>query len=104
MTEEKLIHEDDVRHAAKLGRLKLTDAEVEQFTGQLERVLGYVSKLNELDVSDVEPMAHALEMTNVLREDEPTLGMDVREALANAPEKSPPYFKVTKVLGEGSGA
>ena len=104
LTQKMPIDSDDVRHAAKLSRLNLTDAEVAQFTNQLARVLEYVSKLNELDVTAVEPIAHALDITNVLREDEPVPGMDVDQVLANAPAKSPPFFKVPKVLGGGSGA
>lgn len=92
---------DQVRHVAKLSRLKLSDAEVEHFAQQLSSVLGYVSKLSELDVSNVEPMAHAIDVSNVLREDREEPGMPVDQALANAPEKDPPYFKVVKVLGEG---
>jgi len=98
------ITEEDVRHIAKLARLNLTDEQVHQYTGQLAHVLGYISKLNELDVDNVEPMAHALDVTNVLREDDPTDGIPVESALANAPEQTPPFFKVPKVLGEGSGA
>jgi aspartyl-tRNA(Asn)/glutamyl-tRNA(Gln) amidotransferase subunit C len=96
--------DEQVRHVAKLSRLDLTDEQIHRFAGQLSAVLGYVSKLNELDVEGVEPMAHAMDVTNVTREDEPTPGMCVDDVLANAPGKSPPFFKVPKVLGEGSGA
>jgi len=95
---------DQVRHVAKLSRLRLSDQEIEHFAAQLSSVLDYMSKLNELDVDGVEPMSHALDVTNVLRPDEPVPGLPVDLALANAPEKSPPFFKVPKVLGEGSGA
>jgi aspartyl-tRNA(Asn)/glutamyl-tRNA(Gln) amidotransferase subunit C len=67
-------------------------------------VLDYVSKLNELDVEGVEPMAHAADVTNVLRDDEPQAGLTPDEALANAPASEPPFFKVPKVIGDGSGA
>ncbi|MCC6578947.1 MAG: Asp-tRNA(Asn)/Glu-tRNA(Gln) amidotransferase subunit GatC [Phycisphaeraceae bacterium] len=98
------ITEQDVRHVARLSRLKLSDEEVRHFTQQLGNVMQYIAKLSELDVTNVEPMAHALDMSNVLREDEPQPGMDVDLALANAPDRSTPFFKVPKVLGEGSGA
>lgn len=98
------ITDADVKHVAQLSRLKLTDEEVTQYTEQLGRVLGYIDKLSELDVEGVEPMAHALDMSNVLREDEPVDGMPVDKALATAPAADPPFFKVPKVLGEGSGA
>ncbi len=98
------ITEEQVRHVALLSRLRLSDEEVHRFAAQLSSVLDYMSKLNELDVDDVEPMAHAMDFTNVLREDAETEGMPVDAALANAPDQSPPFFKVVKVLGEGPGA
>ncbi|MEX0887101.1 MAG: Asp-tRNA(Asn)/Glu-tRNA(Gln) amidotransferase subunit GatC [Phycisphaeraceae bacterium] len=98
------ITENDVRHVAKLARLRLTDEQIRQFTAQLVDVLAYVGKLRQLDLDGVEPMAHALDLTNVLREDVERPGLPVEAALANAPEQSPPYFKVPKVMGEDSGA
>ncbi len=95
---------DDVRRVAQLSRLRLTDDEVQRMATELSAVLAYISKLEELDVAGVEPMAHAMDMTNVLREDTPSPGRAVDTALANAPAKDPPFFKVPKVLGEGSGA
>ena len=101
---EKKITEDDVRHVAKLSRLRLSDEEIHHFTDQLEAVLGYISKLNELDVDGVEPMAHAMDMCNVRREDVEQDGIAVEDALKNAPAKDDVFFKVPKVLGDGSGA
>ncbi len=98
------ITREDVLHVAKLARLKLSDAQIDQFTGQLAHVLEYIAKLNELDVSDVEPMAHALELSNVLREDVERPGLAVTAALANAPQQAEPFFRVPKVLGDASGA
>ncbi len=100
---EKLT-EAEVRHVAKLSRLKLTDEQVGYFAEQLSHVLAYIDKLSELDVEGVEPMAHPTGMTNCLRPDEPTPGMPVAEALRNAPDADPPFFKVPKVLGESDGA
>ena len=102
MTNE--LSEEEVHHVAKLSRLRLSDKEVAHFAGQLSTVLDYMSKLNELDVEGVEPMAHALNVTNVLRQDDPECSMPVEKALANAPAKAPPFFKVPKVLGNSSGA
>lgn len=96
--------EEQVRHVAKLSRLRLEPEEVSSMAHQLSHVLGYISKLNELDVADVEPMAHAMELTNVLREDIPEPGLPVEDILANAPEQDTPFFKVPKVIGDGSGA
>jgi len=98
---EKLT-EVDVRKVAKLSRLRLSDDEVSQMAEKLSAVLDYVSKLNELDVTDVEPMAHAMDMSNVLRDDVEKPGLSVDVVLANAPDQSPPFFKVPKVIGEGS--
>lgn len=95
---------DQVRHVAKLSRLRLSNQEIEHFALQLSSVLEYMSKLNELDVDAVEPMSHALDVTNVSRSDKPAPGLPVDQALANAADKAPPFFKVPKVLGEGSGA
>ena len=100
---EKLTH-DEVRHVARLSRLHLSDEQIEKFAGQLSAILDYISKLNELDVEGVEPMAHALDVTNVMRPDEVKDPMSVETALDNAPDQSPPFFKVPKVLGDDSGA
>ena len=98
------ITQEQVRHVAKLSRLKMSDEEVGFFTSQLSSVLDYIGKLNELDVEGVEPMAHPTEMTNKFRNDEPGEPLTVAAALANAPAAAPPFFKVPKVLGEGGGA
>lgn len=93
-----------VEHVAKLARLRLGPEESQAMAHDLSRILDYIAKLDELDVNDVQPMAHPMDVTNVLREDEPEPGLAVEKILANAPEKDPPYFKVPKVLGEGSSA
>ena len=104
MSASKTITEDNVRHVAKLSRLHVSDEDVHHFTEQLAAVLDYIGKLNELDVDGIEPMAHPLELVNVLRPDEEQPGMTTDSALANAPAKTPPYFKVPKVLGDGPSA
>ena len=96
------INADEVRHIAHLARLKLTDEEVAKFGDQLNSVLEYMDKLNEVDTDDVEPTAHALSICNVFREDEPVEPMGVEKVLANAPAKVPPFFKVPKVLDQDS--
>lgn len=93
-----------VRHVAKLSRLKMDDQRVHFFAEQLSNVLGYIGKLNELDVEGVEPMAHPTAMTNKLREDVERPGLSRKAALANAPDADESFFKVPKVLGESSGA
>lgn len=98
------ISEQTVREVAKLARLNLTDAEATRFASQLGDVLGAIDHLNQLNVENVTPMPHALDQTNIFRQDKPSPGMSVQDALANAPDQQPPFFKVPKVLGEGSGA
>jgi aspartyl-tRNA(Asn)/glutamyl-tRNA(Gln) amidotransferase subunit C len=90
---------EDVRHVAKLARLAMSDDELRKITAQLEPILEYVAKLNEVDVTGVEPMAHALPLHNVLRDDviEPSLPLE--QVLQNAPESDGPFFKVPKVIG-----
>ncbi len=90
---------DDVRHVAKLARLSLDDAKLEKFGGQLESILGYIDKLAEVDTSNVEPMAHALPVHNVLREDVPSPGLPLEKVLQNAPESDGAFFKVPKIIG-----
>lgn len=96
--------EEQVRQVARLSRLHLTNEEVRQFTVQLSKVLEYIGKLNELNVEEIEPMAHAMDLTNVLGPDEPKPGLTVDDVLANAPQHTSPFFKVPKVLGDGAGA
>ena len=93
-----------VRKVAKLSRLKLTEAEVEEFTGQLSAILQYVEKMNELDTSGVEPLAHCLPISNVFREDCVKASLGTEKALANAPQRDGAFFKVPKILDDSSGA
>ncbi|HUO10201.1 MAG TPA: Asp-tRNA(Asn)/Glu-tRNA(Gln) amidotransferase subunit GatC [Phycisphaerae bacterium] len=100
------LDEAQVRHVAKLARLKLADADIGRYATQLTGILGYVAQLKSVDVSGpppVEPMAHPLPLENVLRADvvEPSLTME--QVLANAPAKDGPYFAVPKVLDNGMG-
>ena len=101
-TTDKL-DEAQVRHVAKLGRLKLADADVARYATQLTAILGYVAQLKTVDVTGVEPMAHPLPLKNVLREDVvmPSLSLDA--VLSNAPGKDGPYFTVPKVLDTAMG-
>jgi len=95
-----MITRADVEHVAELARLALTEAEKETFIPQLNHILTYIDKLNELDTTGVEPTSHVLPMSNVFREDEvrPSL---VRElVLHNAPEESHFFFKVPRIIEE----
>ena len=89
----------EVRHVAKLARLALDEREMDRLGGQLGSILGYVAKIGEADVRDVEPMAHALPLTNVLRDDVVEPSLPLEQVLQNAPESDGPFFKVPKVIG-----
>ena len=93
-----MISEDDVRYVAGLARIHLKDEEVGYLQKDLEKIIGYVEKLQTLDVTDVEPTSHALPMTNVFREDvvQPSLSRD--EVLSMAVEHQDGSFKVPKVI------
>jgi aspartyl-tRNA(Asn)/glutamyl-tRNA(Gln) amidotransferase subunit C len=95
-----MIDDRTVAHVARLSRLALTPAELEQFRHQLAEIVGYVQRLNALDLTGVPPMAHVEPMTNVLREDEvrPSLSQD--EALANAPAVEGGYIVVPPIIEE----
>ena len=95
------IDEDRVRQIAKLARLALSDDEVRLFAGQLASILEYVDQLGEVDAEGVEPMAHALPLTNVQRADAPREGFNSAAALRNAPQTHESFFKVPPVLDSG---
>jgi len=90
---------DQVQHVAKLSRLSLPPDRLAKLAGQLESILEYVDKIQSADVSGVEPMAHALPISNVFREDVVEPSLPVEKVLANAPDSDPPFFKVPKVIG-----
>ena len=89
---------EEVAKVAVLARLKLTEAEIETLTTQLSDVLGYVDILNEVDTENVEPMVHAVELTNIFREDEVRESLPREEALANAPKSDGRAFLVPQIL------
>ena len=88
------ITREEVLHVARLARLELTDDEVERLTGELSAILEAVSKVSELDLSDVPPTSHPLELSNVWAEDEPRPSLGLDEAFANAPEREGDLFRV----------
>ena len=90
--------EMDLSRAVKLARFELTPEEEQRLAPQLGEVLQYVEKLNELDVSDVEPTAHATPLSNVMREDEPRESLSQEEALRNAPKTANGLFVVPKIV------
>lgn len=90
----------DVERIALLARLQLADDELDEMTRELDQIVGYVEKLAELDTEQVEPLAHTLDLTNVIRQDKQSSGLSRDEALANAPQRDEECFRVPAVLGE----
>jgi len=88
----------EVEHVATLARLKLDDAEIATFTGQMDAILSYVDKLSELDTEGIIPTSHAVPMENAFRPDETYPSLGTENALANAPDKVDGFFKVPKVI------
>jgi aspartyl-tRNA(Asn)/glutamyl-tRNA(Gln) amidotransferase subunit C len=89
---------EQVRWVAHLARLELTDAELGTMTPQLSAIVDYVNQLQQVNTEGVEPMAHALEIHNVFRADEPAPSLPVDEALANAPQRHGDFYAVPAVL------
>ena len=87
----------DVEHVAKLARLELTEAEKDKFTKQLDDVLKYVEQMNEVDTTNVKPMAHAFDIVNVMRDDKVVNEVSREALLQNAPEEENGFFKVPKI-------
>ena len=87
----------DVEHVAKLARLELTEEEKVLYTKQLGDVLKYVDQMNEVDTTGVEPMAHAIDFVNVMREDVVKYEQTKEELMKNAPSEENGFFKVPKI-------
>jgi aspartyl-tRNA(Asn)/glutamyl-tRNA(Gln) amidotransferase subunit C len=89
---------EDVAKVALLGRLRLSPAELATFTGQLNTIVEFVAQLQELDTTDVEPLAHGVEVRNVFRDDVQGQALPREAALANAPQRNQESFLVPAVL------
>jgi aspartyl-tRNA(Asn)/glutamyl-tRNA(Gln) amidotransferase subunit C len=89
---------DEVAKVAHLGRLQLSAAELEQMTRHLSAIVDYVRQLQQVNTDGVDPLAHALEVRNVFRDDEPAASLPVAEALANAPARHGDFYAVPAVL------
>jgi aspartyl-tRNA(Asn)/glutamyl-tRNA(Gln) amidotransferase subunit C len=87
-----------VEHVAKLARLQLSGEELDRYGAQLAAILDYIAKLEKLDVAGLEPLAHAVDTSNVFREDEPRPCLPREAALQNAPEKTGDFFIVPKII------
>jgi aspartyl-tRNA(Asn)/glutamyl-tRNA(Gln) amidotransferase subunit C len=92
------ISKADVLYVADLARLELDEASLERFAGQIDEILAYVDKLNEVDTTGVKPTSHAISLTNAFREDEERASIQPERALANAPEQEDGCFVVPKII------
>ena len=99
---DKKIDQTQVKKTAKLARLDLTDCEIEEFSGQLNTILEYVEKMNELNTENVPPLAHCLPVSNCFREDVAKESLGTEKTLANAPQREGEFFKVPKILDDNS--
>jgi aspartyl-tRNA(Asn)/glutamyl-tRNA(Gln) amidotransferase subunit C len=88
------ITRDDVLHVARLARLELKEDEIERLTRELGAILDAVGKVAELDLADVPPTSHPLDLVNVGADDEPEPSLRVEDALANAPDVEGAFFRV----------
>ena len=93
------ITREEVQHVAKLARLELSANEVERMTGQLDAILSYVAKLDELDTSGVAVTTHTQNVVNAFREDEVRPSLPREHALANGPDQNGEAFVVPRVIG-----
>ena len=89
---------DQIRYVAALARLKLTNEEVRRFAEQIDHILAYVDKLQQLNTDDVPPTSHVVPVANVFRQDEVAPSLPVDAALANAPQREGPFLKVPRVI------
>ena len=89
-----MIDRDQCLHVARLARLELTDAEVERLSAELSKVVDYVETIEELDLDDVPPTSHVVDVVNALRPDEPRPSLPREQALAAAPDVAEGGFRV----------
>lgn len=89
---------EEIDRIARLAHLNLNHEEKEHLRGQINQILDYVKKLDELNTEDIQPLSHALELVNVFRNDVPQQSLDQEAALANAPARSEAFFRVPKVI------
>ncbi len=92
------ITREEIEHVARLARLELNETEKEMFTGQMDAILAYVDKLNELDTAGIIPTSHAVPVENAFREDVVSPSFTTDNALLNAPDRADNFFRVPKVI------
>jgi aspartyl-tRNA(Asn)/glutamyl-tRNA(Gln) amidotransferase subunit C len=89
-----MIDRDQVKHVARLARLRLTDEEIDAMVEELPAILGHIERMESLDLEGVEPTTHVVQIENVLREDVPQPSLPVEKALEPAPDPRPNGFGV----------
>jgi len=92
------IRKNDVRHIAKLARLKLKDGEIDYFSSQLSNIIDYIDQLKGVDTSNIEPTSHAISIQNVFRKDIVKPSLKTKDVLKNAPSKEGDLFKVPRII------
>jgi aspartyl-tRNA(Asn)/glutamyl-tRNA(Gln) amidotransferase subunit C len=93
------ISKEEVLYVAHLARLDLDAESIEKFAGQIDEILGYIEKLNQVDTAGIKPTSHAIFLTNAFREDKQREHLDRDRVLANAPEREDGCFVVPKIVG-----
>jgi aspartyl-tRNA(Asn)/glutamyl-tRNA(Gln) amidotransferase subunit C len=93
------ITKEEVLYVAHLARLDLDDESIERFAGQIDEILGYIDKLNQVETEGTRPTSHAIFLTNAFRDDEPGEHLERDRVLANAPDQEDGSFVVPKVVG-----
>ena len=93
------MNKEEVLYVAHLARLDLDEESIEKFAGQIDEILGYIEKLNQVETKDIKPTSHAISLTNAFRDDEEKEHIDRELALGNAPEKEEGQFVVPKIVG-----
>ena len=87
-----------IEHLSRLSRLSVSDDEKILFANQIDSILNYMDKLNELDTGNVEPTSHVILLSNVVREDLPRDSLNRQDALMNAPDKTDKFYRVPKII------
>ncbi len=89
---------DDVKHIAELSQLKFSEDELINFTREMNNILKYVEKLNEINTENIQPLTHTIEVVNVFRQDEIKQSISKQEAFKNAPDNTEDFFRVPKII------
>jgi aspartyl-tRNA(Asn)/glutamyl-tRNA(Gln) amidotransferase subunit C len=92
------LNKSEIERIAHLARIKLSNTEIEKISTDLNRILGYVDQIKQVDTTGIDAMTSVYDLDTVFREDEPGESLSQEDALSNAPDKNSDYFKVPKVL------